>query len=142
MRMKSVVGGVEYKIRPKVAGGELNELFATAWENHIDREFGAVLERSLTYVCAFDGTRLVGFVNVAWDGGVHGFILDTTVHREYQRRGIGTELIRQAASVAAERGLEWLHIDYEARLQAFYSGCDFKKTEAGLLRLRHGENQG
>jgi len=139
--MTSVVNRVEYKIGPNVADRELNELFACAWENHVEREFGPVLERSLTYVCAFDGTRLVGFVNVAWDGGVHGFILDTTVHRGYQRRGIGTELVRQAAKVAAQRGLEWLHVDYEPRLQAFYRGCGFKKTEAGLLRLRKGENQ-
>jgi ribosomal protein S18 acetylase RimI-like enzyme len=136
--MTSVLNGVEYRTEPKVADAELNELFASAWEKHVERKFGPVLERSLTYVCAFDGTRLVGFVNVAWDGGVHGFILDTTVHREYQRTGIGTELVRQAA----ERGLEWLHVDYETRLLAFYSGCGFRKTEAGLLRLRHRENQG
>jgi GNAT superfamily N-acetyltransferase len=68
--------------------------------------------------------------------------LDTTVHREYQRRGIGTELIRQATNVAAERGLEWLHVDWEARLRPFYSGCGFRQTEAGLLKLRNGENQG
>jgi ribosomal protein S18 acetylase RimI-like enzyme len=140
-RMTSVVNDVEYRIEPRVADGELNELFASAWENHVERGFGPVLERSLTYVCAFARTRLVGFANVAWDGGVHGFILDTTVHREYQRRGIGTELVRQAARVAAERGLEWLHVDYEARLQSFYRGCGFRKTEAGLLKLRNGVNQ-
>jgi ribosomal protein S18 acetylase RimI-like enzyme len=134
--MTSVVNGVEYKIKPKVTDRKLNELFAAAWENHIERKFGPVLKRSLTYIGAFAGTRLVGFVNVAWDGGVHGFILDTTVHPEYQRRGIGTELIRQAANIAAKRGLEWLHVDYEARLHAFYRGCGFTKTEAGLLNLR------
>ena len=142
MRIAAVVNDVEYRIKPKVADGELNELFASAWESHVEREFGPVLERSLTYVCAFVGTRLVGFVNVAWDGGVHGFLLDTTVHREYQRRGIGTELVRQAADVAAERGLEWLHVDCETRLQAFYSGCGFRTTEAGLLRLRDGDDRG
>jgi ribosomal protein S18 acetylase RimI-like enzyme len=140
--MKSVVNGIEYRIGPKVTDHEINELFASAWENHVERKFGAVLERSLIYVCAFAANRLVEFVNVAWDGGIHGFLLDTTVHREYQRRGIGTELVRQAADVAAERGLEWLHVDYEVRLQAFYSGCGFRKTEAGLLRLRNGKNQG
>jgi ribosomal protein S18 acetylase RimI-like enzyme len=140
--MTSVVNGIEYKIKPKLADRALNELFAGAWENHVERKFGPVLKQSLTYVGAFAGTRLVGFVNVAWDGGVHGFILDTTVHRDYQRRGIATELIRQAAKVAAKHDIEWLHVDYEPRYHAFYQGCGFTKTKAGLLNLRNWENQG
>jgi len=127
---------IEYKIKPELSDRDLNHLFASAWENHAEREFGPVLERSLTYVGAFDDLHLIGFVNVAWDGGTHGFILDTTVHREYQRRGIGTKMTRQAAKIAADRGIEWLHVDYEPHLDTFYHGCGYRKTEAGLLNLR------
>jgi len=127
---------IEYSIGPHVSDRELNGLFASTWENHTPREFGPVLARSLTYVCVYDGPRLVGFVNVAWDGGVHGFILDTTVDRDYQRMGIGTELIAHAAEIAADRGLEWLHVDYEPHLGVFYRGCGFRETQAGLLSLR------
>jgi ribosomal protein S18 acetylase RimI-like enzyme len=123
-------------MEPELSDRDLNQLFASAWENHTERKFGPLLARSLTYVGAFDGSRLVGFVNVAWDGGVHGFILDTTVHRGYQRRGIGTEMMKRAARMAAERGIEWLHVDYEPHLDAFYRGCGYEKTEAGLLNLR------
>ena len=90
---------IEYKTEPELTDSELNDLFASAWENHVERKFGPVLEQSLTYVCAFAGSRLVGFVNVAWDGGVHGFILDTTVHRDFQRRRIGTEMMKRAADI-------------------------------------------
>jgi ribosomal protein S18 acetylase RimI-like enzyme len=127
---------INYKIRPEVSDESLNALFATARENHVSRKFGPVLSQSLTYICAFDGSLLVGFVNVARDGGIHGFILDTTVHGDYQRRGIGTELMRLAAEVSRERGIEWLHVDYEPLLDAFYRGCGYRKTEAGLLNLR------
>lgn len=38
---------------------------------------------SLGWVCArFDGA-LVGFVNVAWDGAAHAFILDTVVEQGF-----------------------------------------------------------
>ncbi|MFC1736749.1 GNAT family N-acetyltransferase [Candidatus Hydrogenedentota bacterium] len=127
---------IEYRIEPELSGRDLNRLFASAWENHTEREFGPVLEQSLTYVGAFDGFRLVGFVNVAWDGGIHGFILDTTVHRGFQRRGIGTEMMKRAAKIAAARGIEWLHVDYEPHLHTFYRKCGYGKTEAGLLNLR------
>ncbi|CAM3356881.1 GNAT family N-acetyltransferase [Deinococcus saxicola] len=95
-----------------------------------------VLERSLTWVTAFASETLVGFVNVAWDGGAHAFLLDTTVHPDWGRRGIGTELVRRAAQAAHEHGgLEWLHVDYEPHLIGFYEDCGFKPTSAGLLRL-------
>lgn len=93
------------------------------------------MRRSLGWVCAVDGDRLVGFVNVAWDGGVHAFVLDTTVHPDYQRRGIGRELVHEAAALSRERGAEWLHVDYDDDLDAFYRGCGFRPTPAGLIDL-------
>jgi GNAT superfamily N-acetyltransferase len=128
---------MEYVISPVVGDAELNRLFASAWEGHTDRPFAPVLARSLVYICAFDADRLVGFVNVAWDGGVHAFLLDTTVAPDYQRRGIGTELVRRAAQAALHRHpqLQWLHVDYEPRLDTFYRRCGFRPTHAGLLQL-------
>ena len=126
---------ITYAIKPDISDERLNELFFSAWEHHQKNSFANVLAHSLAYVCAFDKERLVGFVNIAWDGGGHGFILDTTVHSGYQRRGIGTELMRQAAAAASKRGIEWLHVDFEPHLEGFYRGCGYKKTEAGLLNL-------
>ena len=94
-----------------------------------------MLARSLVYVCACDSERLVGFVYLAWDGGVHAFLLDPTVHPDYRRRGIGRELVRRGVEVARERGLEWVHVDFEPSLARFYAACGFR-TEAGLIRLR------
>lgn len=95
-----------------------------------------VLARSLCWVTAHQGERLVGFVNVAWDGGVHTFLLDTVVAPDCARQGIGTRLVMQAAEEAARLGAGWLHVDYEPHLEAFYHGCGFAPTDAGLLRLR------
>jgi GNAT superfamily N-acetyltransferase len=95
-----------------------------------------VLRRSLVHVGAFEGERLVGFVNVAWDGGIHAFLLDTTVHPEFRRQGIATSLVRRAAELARERGAGWLHVDYEPHLEGFYRGCGFRPTAAGLIDLK------
>ncbi len=125
---------VVYRVCPPVNAGEIEELFAAAWSGRERRDFGPVLRQSLVYVCAYRG-RLVGFVNVAWDGGVHGFLLDTTVHPDLRRRGIGRHLVLLAAEEARQRGVEWLHVDFEPRLRRFYEGCGFRPSEAGLLRL-------
>lgn len=93
-------------------------------------------EHSLTWVQAYDGERLVGFVNLAWDGGLHAFLLDTVVDPGSRRRGVGVELVRRAADAAREAGCTWLHVDHEARLDDFYlHACGFAPTAAGLLRL-------
>jgi GNAT superfamily N-acetyltransferase len=74
-------------------------------------------------------------VNVATDGGQHAFLLDPTVDAAYRRQGIGTELVRQAASLARASGCEWLHVDYEPPLIPFYRGCGFRDSVAGVMRL-------
>ncbi|MEQ8146057.1 GNAT family N-acetyltransferase [Streptomyces sp. OP7] len=97
----------------------------------------ARLERhSLGWVCALDGDRLVGFVNVAWDGGVHAFVLDTVVARDCRSGGVGSALVRAAADGARAAGCGWLHVDFEEHLRPFYlDACGFRETAAGLIAL-------
>lgn len=127
--------GIEYRINPSVSSEALNELFASAWDAHTAKDFAAQLERSLFFICAFSGSRLVGFVKVISDAGVHAFLLDTTVHKEFQHRGIGRELVTRAIQESRARGCDWLHVDYGAHLEMFYQSCGFKPTLAGLVKL-------
>ncbi|PNY81726.1 GNAT family N-acetyltransferase [Deinococcus koreensis] len=128
---------IQYRLRAPIDFTALGRLRQAAWGGSSDGGWWRpVLERSLTWVTAHQGDALVGFVNVVWDGGVHAFLLDTTVHPAYQQRSIGRELVRRAARAAREHGgLEWLHVDYEPHLSGFYEGCGFTPTPAGLLKL-------
>jgi ribosomal protein S18 acetylase RimI-like enzyme len=84
---------------------------------------------------AGDGT-LIGFVNVAWDGGDHAFLIDTKVRPDHQRRGVGTNLVRIAARHAKNAGCEWMEVDFDDHLaQFYYEACGFTPTPAGLLHL-------
>jgi GNAT superfamily N-acetyltransferase len=130
---------IDYRRSPKISNDKLNELFKAVWEEHVDEDITRVLEHSLEYICAFHLNKLVGFVNLAWDGGIHAFILDTAVHRNYRRRGIGIQLVKQAVSAARERGIKWIHVDFEPHLQTFYDKCGFTNTRAGLINLVNSE---
>lgn len=123
-------------LSPALSDEVLGALFAAAWTDFEARSFREVLRRSAFWVAAHAGERLVGFVNVAWDGGVHGFLLDTTVHPDVRRRGVGLALVRLAVDAARERGLEWLHVDHEPHLTQFYRRAGFRPTAAGLIRLQ------
>jgi GNAT superfamily N-acetyltransferase len=128
---------IEYRINSGVTNAELDAVFADAWpEKERGRDYTPVLSKSLGYVCAYLQDVLIGFVNVAWDGGDHAFLLDPTVRTDVQRQGIGSELVRLAADLARSAGAEWLHVDYEPHLGNFYRKCGFRSTDAGLINLK------
>jgi GNAT superfamily N-acetyltransferase len=130
---------VEIRVRFPVDDTELSTLHALAFESRVEvQPWAARLERhALTWVGAFSNDQLIGFVQVCWDGGAHAFILDTAVHPEHGRRGIGKKLVHVAAEEAWAAGCERLHVDYEPHLADFYlKACGFSPTDAGLLKLR------
>lgn len=132
-----------YEWRGEVDSAAVEALHAEAFGHEpVDHDWAAQLrDHSLGWVCALDddGGGLAGFVNVAWDGALHAFVLDTAVAARARHRGIGRELVRVAAEGAAAAGCEWLHVDFDEDLRPFYFGaCGFTPTDAGLLALRQG----
>jgi len=118
---------------------EVNALHAEAFGHAVltDDWWGQVNRHSLGWVCMRRAGQLIGFVNVAWDGGVHAFLLDTMVARSEQQQGHAASIVRLAADKAKEASCEWLHVDFEPHLQGFYFGaCGFRPTDAGLIALK------
>jgi len=119
-----------FDVRPSAA--ELLTLGAK-WT---DDELRNIYRHSLTHVCAYLDGLFVGYANVAWDGGVHAFLLDPTVHQGYRHRGIGTRLVQTMIDHLKVRGgFDWLHVDHRPELADFYRGCGFHPTEAALIAL-------
>ncbi|QHQ35313.1 GNAT family N-acetyltransferase [Algicella marina] len=48
---------------------------------------------SLHAVFLHDGNRLVGMGRVIGDGGTHAALVDIAVHPDYQRRGLGRQIV-------------------------------------------------
>jgi GNAT superfamily N-acetyltransferase len=132
---------ISYEWRGQFTSAEANSLHAESFEHRVlsDGEWdwrGQVERHSLGWVCARDGAELVGFVNVAWDGVVHAFVLDTMVAAGARRHGVGTRLVEVAVERSRAAGCEWLHVDFEDHLRGFYlDACGFTPTNAGLIQL-------
>lgn len=63
-------------------------------------------------------------------------ILDTVVRADLRHAGIGAGLVAAAVRGARAARCEWLHVDFEDDLRAFYfDACGFKPTDAGLIAL-------
>lgn len=129
---------VSLEWRGRIANDELNALHAEAFGHEVDdADWVARLEGfSVGWVVARDASGLVGFVNVAGDGGLHAFVLDTCVATRARGRGIGARLVRSAAEGSRSAGCAWLHVDFTEDLAPFYrDACGFRPTAAGLLAL-------
>ncbi|MGW7449011.1 GNAT family N-acetyltransferase [Kitasatospora sp. NPDC054795] len=131
---------IDYLWRGPLTDPELDTLHAEGFGHPGEPgdRIGRLERHSLGWVTArrTADDALVGFVNLAWDGGAHAFLLDTVVAPDAQRQGIATRLVAEAADGARAAGCTWLHVDYEPHLRPFYlDACGLRPTDAGLLAL-------
>jgi GNAT superfamily N-acetyltransferase len=124
---------------------EVNHLHAEAFETRVfgDAEWNWVeltSAHSLGWVTARRNGELIGFVNVLWDGLVHAWIQDTMVAAAARGEGVGRSVVAEATARARAAGCEWLHVDFDDHLGAFYfDACGFRPTSAGLIALQQAK---
>jgi GNAT superfamily N-acetyltransferase len=132
---------ITYEWRGEFGNAEVNALHAEAFDTRVFDEsewnWRELVDRhSLGWVVARDGTELVGFVNVLWDGLVHAWLQDTMVAAKAGRLGVGTQIVAVARDAARDAGCEFLHVDFDDELKPFYyDACGFTRTNGGLIAL-------
>lgn len=109
---------------------ELKELFSTVeWQvsRHIDR-LSAAMYKYDNLITAWDGARLVGLVCSLDDGAVTAYINYLIVHPDYQRMGIGKELMRRILN--EYRDFMRVELIADAGAAEFYDKLDFDTINA------------
>ena len=109
---------------------ELKELFSTVeWQvsRHIDR-LSAAMYKYDNLITAWDGARLVGLVCSLDDGAVTAYINYLIVHPDYQRMGIGKELMRRILD--EYRDFMRVELIADAGATEFYDKLDFVEINA------------
>ncbi len=134
-------GTVRFEWRGSFGNSEVNALHAEAFETRVydESEWNWIeqCERySLGWVVARHGDRMVGFVNVLWDGLVHAYLEDVMVAGAARHNGIGVGMIAAARHGARTAGCEFLHVSFDEHLRGFYiDGCGFAPVVGGLMEL-------
>jgi GNAT superfamily N-acetyltransferase len=96
---------VQIEWRTPVSDGELVELTQSHGGTPEAGWWDRVREHSLGSVTARTETgQLAGFVNVAWDGGDHAFLIDTKIRPTHQRQGFGTAVVGHPIAEAQAAG--------------------------------------
>ena len=135
---RSFPDGVTLRWRGPLTDEEMVDLVASLGRTPAPGWWDQIRPHSLGWVTARagDGT-VIGFVNVVSDGSDHAFLIDTKTRGAFQRRGVGTRVVGFAAEHAKAAGCDWLHVDFDEDLRAFYfDACGFRPTNAGLIDLR------
>lgn len=135
---QSFPDGLILRWRGQLGDEEMVDLVASHGGKPAPGWWDQIRPHSLGWVAArFGDGIVVGFVNVVSDGGDHAFLIDTKTRSTYQRRRVGTRVVKFAAQHAKAAGCEWLHVDFDDHLATFYFGaCGFEPTNAGLINLR------
>ncbi|MBV6323295.1 GNAT family N-acetyltransferase [Duganella violaceipulchra] len=102
-----------------------------------DEFYEATLRGSWASFAAYDADQLVGFARVISDGKLHAFITEMIVHPEYQRRGLGEELINTLVARCRAAGINDIQLFCAKGKADFYVHCGFAKRPDDAPGMQH-----
>ncbi len=126
---------VEIKEGAAIAPEPLQELYQYApWAR--GRSLAGIrtmLEHTDFHFSAWDGPRLVGFARVLTDRVYRATLWDVVVHPEYQKRGIGEELVQTILAHPVLHRVEKFWLNTRDKF-GFYEKLGFKRSDQGMVR--------
>ena len=123
--------GLDYQHDDRPAAGEINELYEAAQlrrprdTNRLERMYAG----STVIVTARAAGRLVGVLRGWTDGAFDGYVCDLAVHPEYQRRGVGRDLLRRCTEAYSPE-VQWV-LRASVIAAEYYSHIGWKRIENG-----------
>ena len=88
-------------------------------------EYARALANSWLVVSAYNGKRLVGVGRVVTDGAIHAMIYDLIVHPDYQRGGIGSQILGILIEKCKEAKIHDIQLFCAPGKRAFYEKRHF-----------------
>ncbi|HEX2959648.1 MAG TPA: GNAT family N-acetyltransferase [Chitinispirillaceae bacterium] len=128
---------IQYKENNAVTAEQIHDLFSSeGWRsgNNPDRLLNA-LKNSETLITAWDKNRLAGLVNAFSDSTMVVYIHYFIIHKEYQSRGIG----RQMMNEVLKKYQEYKHLVLISNNDkiGFFEKCGFRVCEgATAMEIR------
>ncbi|EDN78292.1 acetyltransferase, GNAT family [Mediterraneibacter gnavus ATCC 29149] len=104
---------------------------SVGWENYTrnPQMLERAYENSFLKIAAFEGKQLIGMVRVVGDGASVILIQDLLVRPEYQRKGIGSQLMRAVLERCEDVYQIELMTDNTEKTILFYQSLGLKKVD-------------
>lgn len=123
---------IHYKDNTPISIDSLTQLYqSVGWRNYYNDPaiMNQLLPGSWHYISAWEDDQLVGLIRTISDGCYILYIQDILVHPDYQRRAIGTSLVKQMLERAKDMQQIILTTDDTERTIQFYQSLGFKTMQ-------------
>lgn len=108
-----------------------------------DQDYPTVFQRCNFWAGVRDeDNNLIAFGYVAGMGLEHGYLEDIIVHPDYQRKGIGVQLVRSLLQESKRIGLDIVTVSFEEKSRNFYETCGFSNSPGGVWKKQNTNNGG
>ena len=132
---------IRYEFDALLSPADLTGLREAVGWNRMERDLADPRLRNAFHLCAFDGSRLVGYTAVVSNGVTDAYIQDVMVRPEYQRQGVGTQLMQRVLARLEEEQLYMVSVIYgDESLRPFYEKFGFCTMLCGQRELRPGRD--
>ena len=122
-----------YEYTPNLKAEQVASLReSVGWDARVEK-FKKKLGNTYFCVACFKDDNLVGYLDVVSDGIDDAYIRDLVVHPDYQRRGIGLNLLNMVIKRAKSDGIQMVNVIFEPRLEKFYKRANFAIMSAGQI---------
>jgi ribosomal protein S18 acetylase RimI-like enzyme len=124
---------IEFYRKGFVEDEEITKLRASVgWDNKI-LPHSILKERLFTYFTARVNGELIGYMNVLSDGSADAYLQDLMVHPKYQKRGIGSELLKRAIKYLQQKRIRSIQVIFDPEVEDFYKKFGFNIVKAGII---------
>ena len=121
-----------------VSWTEVANLFtAIGWGRREPDQLEAAFGKSTFQRFAFDGTKLVGFGRTIDDGVYYATVVDMVIDPDYQRQGVGTQIMQSLQS--ALKGFLITTLTAVPQVQPFYARLGWRTLKTGMMLPRSEE---
>lgn len=123
-----------YCVNETLSPGSIADLRQSVGWNRMESAYNDPNMISYAHIAAYDGQRLIGYIDSVSNGVTDAYIQDLMVHPDYQGQGIGTELMRQMIELLRFKKIFMISVIYESSLSAFYKKFGFYEMLSGQLQ--------
>lgn len=123
---------MEIKEYKKFRLDEIINLYqSVGWTNYLERAdiLKQAYDESLCVLAAYDSDKLMGILRAVGDGQTIVFVQDIIVLPEYQRKGIGTRLLKAVMDKYKDVYQMELLTDNTEKTKAFYRSVGFSASD-------------
>lgn len=132
---------IRYEFDAAVSPADIADLRQAVGWNRMERDLSDPRLTTTLQLCAFDENHLIGYAQVISNQVTDAYIQDVMVHPDYQRQGIGTQLMEKLLSRLEEDGIYMVSVIYgEEVLRPFYERFGFYTMLCEQREMRPGRD--